>query len=54
MAAFALKWPKAARRNEISNFSIITGPIARCFTDRAQANDYLKQIAVKQNRASIH
>jgi adenylate kinase family enzyme len=25
-----------------------------CFTDRAQANDYLKTIALKQNRASMH
>jgi adenylate kinase family enzyme len=25
-----------------------------CFTDRAQANDYLKEIARKQNRTSIH
>jgi hypothetical protein len=25
-----------------------------CFTDRAQANDYLKAIALRQNRASIH
>ena len=25
-----------------------------CFTDRTQANDYLKEIARKQNRASIH
>ena len=25
-----------------------------CFTDRAQANDYLKDIALKQNRASMH
>jgi adenylate kinase family enzyme len=25
-----------------------------CFTDRTQANDYLKEIALRQNRASIH
>jgi adenylate kinase family enzyme len=25
-----------------------------CFTDRAQANSYLKEIAFRQNRASIH
>jgi hypothetical protein len=25
-----------------------------CFTDRAQANDYLKEIALKQNRPSVH
>ena len=25
-----------------------------CFTDRTQANDYLKIIALKQNRASVH
>jgi adenylate kinase family enzyme len=25
-----------------------------CFTDRTQADDYLKKIAIKQNRASIH
>jgi len=25
-----------------------------CFTDRTQANDYLKQIALEQNRASTH
>ncbi|UGY03109.1 AAA family ATPase [Bradyrhizobium quebecense] len=25
-----------------------------CFTDRAQADDYLKRLALKQNRASIH
>ena len=25
-----------------------------CFTDRTQANDYLNEIALKRNRASIH
>jgi len=25
-----------------------------CFTDRIQANDYLKQIALRQNQASTH
>jgi adenylate kinase family enzyme len=25
-----------------------------CFTDRVQANDYLKALALKQNRASVH
>jgi len=25
-----------------------------CFTDRRQANEYLKEIALKQNRASMH
>jgi hypothetical protein len=25
-----------------------------CFTDRSQANDYLKALALEQNRASVH
>jgi hypothetical protein len=25
-----------------------------CFTDRVQANDYLKALALKQNRARVH
>jgi len=52
---YVWKYRREQRPNLLAYFEgLRTDQALVCFTDRTQANDYLKTLALKQNRASMH